>query len=52
MAKLIRAENAMSCEMKHLFKTSEGYLNAVACDLFAKFTLQILMMINDTDSNE
>uniref|UniRef100_A0A8C3BDC2 E3 ubiquitin-protein ligase listerin n=1 Tax=Cairina moschata TaxID=8855 RepID=A0A8C3BDC2_CAIMO len=26
MAKLIRAESAVSCEMKHLFKTSEGFL--------------------------
>ncbi|EOA98713.1 Zinc finger protein 294, partial [Anas platyrhynchos] len=26
MAKLIRAESGVSCEMKHLFKTSEGFL--------------------------
>lgn len=36
MAKLIRAESGVSCEMKHLFKTSEGYLNAVAYDLLCK----------------
>lgn len=27
MAKVIRAENAVPCEMKQLFKTTEGYFN-------------------------
>jgi len=36
MAKVIRGENAVSREMTKLFKTSEGYLNAVACDLLSK----------------
>lgn len=33
MAKVIRAENTVSCEMKQLFKTTEGYLNTAAYNL-------------------
>lgn len=36
MAKVIRGEGSVSCEMKKLFKTSEGYLNTVAYQLLSK----------------
>ncbi|OXB60106.1 hypothetical protein ASZ78_003087 [Callipepla squamata] len=47
LAKVIHGENAVSCEMKKLFKTSEGYLNTVAYDLLSKICIA---NIDDTTS--
>jgi len=33
MAKVVRVEKTVSCEMKKLFKTTEGYLNSTAYNL-------------------